>query len=357
MALIRKKKTEKDDTPEAVQDLFDRRHRSRIDQDFRKARPAFIRAGILTAAILVIAAYFLMPVSRIREIRITGNDYLSADYIRSLSRVSANGWYYLTVPSFVKSRVEDDPFVESCKVSLEAGNTIRIDVKEKKPVGYRYDESPVILFTDSSAADLKSDYLDIIARIPMISGFTDDEQTRLLCKAFVDIDQSVIEDMSEISQYPLSYDEETIRVLMRSGGYFIANYFSLHKIKYYNDVYSQMRDKSMCIYAGDNNATVFSMACPWVSKTAEAEYWKDAEGNLILNEKGEQIIVHYYYLKDGSQALDGSGNPIRIPIDEKGNEVRDEEFDAHYEAGYYSSGVLQIPEGAAEIRTPGLGNA
>ena len=38
-----------------------------------------------------------------------------------------------------------------------------------------------------------------------------------------------------------------------------------------------------------------------------------------------------------------AGNPIPIPIDETATEVIDPDFQAHYEAGYYGSGVLVMP--------------
>ena len=357
MALIRKRKTQPDETPEAVQELFDRQHRTRIDQSFRKARKKLILFGNLCAAVLILSAYFLMPSSRIRDIKVEGTYYLSDQYVKDLAKISTSGYYYLTVPMLVESRIKDDPFISSCSVTLENSNIIRIRISEKQPVGYRYNESPVIIFSDGTTGDLKSDYLDVISRIPMITGFDGDEPTRLLAKAFTGIERSVIEEMSEVTQFSLSYDDQAIRVLMRTGGYFICNYYTLEKIRYYNEIYPKIPDKSKCIYAADSGNTAFAKDCPWSKAPVVTEYWTDEEGKLILNEKGEQIIKHYYKLKDGSDALDGKGNRIPIPIDEKGNEVIDENFDENYEKGAYSSGSLENPEDSSAAQPYTSSNA
>ena len=163
--------------------------------------------------------------------------------------------------------------------------------------------------------------------------------------------------MSEVSQFSLSFDDQAIKVLMRNGGYFIGNYFNLYKIQYYNGIYSELRDKSMCIFAGDNNATAFSHACPWVDETEGAELWLDENGEPLLNENGDKIIRHYYRLSDGSFALDAEGNKIVVPINEQGYEVRDKQFKEHYDSGYYSSGELVIPDDSARHEVPEKENA
>ena len=71
--------------------------------------------------------------------------------------------------------MESDPLIESCDVKLQRGNIIRIEVEEKKIVGYRYDEEPLILFYDNTSTPLKSEYLGVIAEVPLINGFFEEE--------------------------------------------------------------------------------------------------------------------------------------------------------------------------------------
>ena len=72
-------------------------------------------------------------------------------------------------------------------MTLHPGNMIDITVTEAKVLGYRYGDEPVLLMADGQQVPLKSEYLDIISRVPLITGFEDEELTRLLVKAVADV--------------------------------------------------------------------------------------------------------------------------------------------------------------------------
>jgi len=140
-----------------------------------------------------------------------------------------------------------------------------------------------VLLSDNTTADLNSGYLDIIANVPLIIGFDTDEETRLLCNAFADVEPSVISDIAEISQYTLPYDDQTMKVLMRTGGYFISNYHDFHLVNQYHLVVKKVTDSSKCVFAftGDTGDTVYTRTCPWNETAATTEYWTDANGKTI----------------------------------------------------------------------------
>ncbi len=330
--------------PEAVQSLFDERHDRRISREYANARPRLFRIGILIAAALLMGLYFVIPDSRIKGVSFRGNKYLSDSYLKEMSGVRPGNLFYLPLPWVIESHLNSDPFIADTKVTLKKGNIIEIEVEENKIVGYRYDEDPVILFADNTSVPLKSEYLSIVAEVPLINGFFEEDQTRLLIKGFANVDKKIISEISEITQFDIGYDAEAIKVLMRNGGYFIASYRSLPLIDRYNDIYSHVEDRSLCIFADDNLNTAYAKACPWDEPETSFEYWRDENGNLIRNTYGDPAYKHYYTLEDDSYALDEKGNPIPIPLNDRGFEDKDKQFLEHYEAGYYKSGKLVIPE-------------
>ena len=334
---------EQQEIPTKVQDIFDKKKNKRITSNFRKSKNNLLNLGLIIATIVLIIRYNLLPVSKVKSISVSGNRYLPDEYIIDKSSVTNNDNYYLTIPFFVQNKINEIPLVSSSKVTLDSNNHIGIQVEEKKVIGYRYEEEPLIIFSDNTKTNLESEFLDIIAYIPIITGFTDEEQTRKLATAFKNIDTSIIEDMSEITQYDLGYDSQGICVLMRNGGYFIANYRSLPMINKYYDIYNYLIDKNQCIYADDSQETAYAKACPWNEKQMEHEYWTDENGEIIKNAYGDKAIIHYYRLQDGNFALDMNGEKIKIPLNEQGFEVEDEDFYENYENGYYATGTLQIP--------------
>ena len=333
----------KQDIPEGVQLLFDERHEGRINREYMNARPRLFRRGVLLAAILLTGLYFLLPDSRVQGVSFHGNQYLTDSYVKNVSGIRIGNLFYLPLPWIIEQKLNSDPFIESSQVKLKKGNIVEVTVTEKKVVGYRYDEDPVILFADHSTVPLKSEYLNVIAEVPLIKGFFESEQTRLLIKGFENVDKEIISEISEITQYDLGYDAEAILMLMRNGGYFIASYRSLPLIDQYNAIYSHLENRDLCIFADDNLSTAYAKACPWDEPETTFEYWKDENGELIRNTYGDPVYKHYYVLEDYSPALDEKGNPIPIPLNSRGFEDKDPDFLENYEAGYYKTGKLVMP--------------
>ncbi len=326
-----------------VEKILHDRQRRKDAVSFKHHQAHIVNLAMLAGAVCIVLIYFLLPISRIASIRIEGTKHLNDAYIRQLSGITTDDRYYLTIPILVKNRIEEDPLIASVDVKMKNDRTVMITIEEKKIIGYRYIDHPEVVLGDGTVADLKSEYLDLIADVPLITGFTDDGEVKKLASALAKVKPEVIEDMAEIDKYALSYDPNAIKVLMRSGGYFISSTYSIANINSYNDVYAVMADKSNCLFSLDDAAKVASQVCPW-NEEAE-EYWTDAEGNFVLNSSGEKAVKHYYTDKDGKPALDGEERKIAIPINEQGDEVKDADFQAHYDAGYYVSGTLTLPEG------------
>ena len=328
---------------ENVEHVFDVKRRRRSQQAFDRNKEFLFRLGIAIGTLLLIILFSLTPQSRVSAVSITGTRYLSDAYVCSLAGVSADDLYYLQIPLLLQYRIKSDPLVESVNVSWKMDGIIAIEIQEKKPVGYRYEDEPVLLLADGQQVPLTGEYLDVIADVPYVTGFTEAEQTRLLCKGLSQLREQVIASISEIHQFALEYDDEAMKILMRTGGYYIGSYTNLDRLTYYDEMYAAQKDHSQCIFGFDSGSSATSQVCPWNKPTANVEYWTDEEGNIRKTPYGDSAVKHYYVDAQGNQALNASGKPIPIPIDETATEVIDPDFQEHYEAGYYASGVLVMP--------------
>lgn len=340
---------EEDYVPSGVQEMFAKKRLVKAYQEFNNSQPKILKAAMFTAALFIILVYFSMSSSHVKGVSVNGNINLPSEYVKEISNINTDHRFFLTVPFVAELRLKSNPMIADAHVSWDSNNIISIQVTEKKAIGYRYDtDTPTVLLSDDTTADLDSGYLGIIANIPLITGFDDAEETRQLCNAFADVEPSVIADISEVSQYKLPYDDQTLKVLMRTGGYFVSNYHDLHLVNQYHLVVKKVTDATKCVFAfsGDTGDTVYTRTCPWDETSAQTEYWTDASGNVITNSYGDKVAKHYYTDSTGANALDGSGNKIPIPIDSSGVETPDAKFQEHYAAGYYATGTLVLPEGA-----------
>lgn len=336
---------------DGVESLFNDKAVANDNEHFRLAHRRLFPLALLLASAFLVFLYVISPLSRVSAVSVSGNDYLSMDYIRSLAGIKEDDFYYTVVPASVESKVLADPMIRSCTVKLLSGNIIQIGIEEKQPVGYRYDgDEPELLLSDDETIALTSAYMPIISRVPLISGFDDEEKTHRLIKAFENVTRNAIEDMAGITQYPLSYDDEALEVQMRDGGWFFSSYYSLDKINEYSQYASAQTNKDYCFYAIEDTAVVTSRTCPWNIVSVPKEYWMSESGDYIYNKWGDKAIKHYYRDETGYY-LDANGNYILIPIDSNGDDDPDPDFLTHYNAGWYATGVLQDPSQVQEEET------
>ena len=330
---------------EGVDSLFEERAAINDNRDFERGWKKWYLLGILSALALIAVLYGLSPLSRVRAISVKGNNYLSIDYIRSISGVTLNSFYYLQFPDGIAARVKSDPLIFDCTVSMVQDNVIEITVTERQPFGYRYDgDTPVILCTDGTTADLTSDYMSMLSRIPFVTGFDEDQQTHLLANAFSSLSASTISSISEVSQYSLSYDDEALEVRMADGGILFASYYTLSCLNEYDQFAAYLTNKSYCLYASEGGSVAYSAACPWDQETVSYDYWMNDDGTYVTNKWGDRVVKHYYQDENGDYYLDKSGNWILIPIDSTGADDPDPDFLDHYLSGYYDTGTLVIPD-------------
>lgn len=328
---------------ETVERVFAERRNVNARMAFEKRVPFLFRSGCLVGIVCLLVMYFSTPSGRVQGISVSGNYYLDSDYVCTVAGIRKKDVLYLDLPFVLSWRLQKDPMISSARVTWEDNGVIAIQVEENRPVGYRYEDSAMLLFADGSKTEIGSDYIDMISEVPYITGFTDKEQTRLLCKALGKLDRNVLSSISEIHQYSLGYEDEAMKILMKTGGYYIGTYQNVDKLKYYSDIYAAQADHSYCITGFDSGNTAFSTVCPWNETKDNVEYWTDDSGNILKNSYGDKVVKHYYVDSNGNKALDGAGNPIPIPIDSSHNEVIDKDFISHYEAGYYSTGTLVVP--------------
>lgn len=298
----------------AVDEVFERRKRVKADFNFRKAKPLLFIVAILVGLITICLVYYFSPMSKIKAISIQGNYYLEKDYIKELSGLSLENRYYLVFDYLIEKKIEQSEMIKKATVQHKEQGVIEIVVEEEEPFGYRYNEKGEILLKSGKAIELKSEYLDIIAQVPYVEGFNSDELLVRLAKAFSNVNRSMIEIMSEVKQYPMSYDENTIEVFMHDGNYFFASFYSLETINIYQQIASDLTESGACIYSDDGLKVAYTSTCPWNIVSDEKEYWVDELGKIVVNQYGDPVEKKYYTDGKGNYILDKDGNKILIPI-------------------------------------------
>ncbi len=340
------------DRPEKVEEIFRERERKRDTENMERSRPALFAWALVLSVFLIVLVYYLSPGSCVHAVSISGYNYLSESYVQELAGISTDSRIFLVFPGRTAAKLEEDSLIADASVQILADNVVKITITEEQPIGYRYSgDEPTILLLNGSEVTLTSELMSLISRVPYIEGFTEEEQTHLLCTAFENVDPAMIEEISEIHQYSLPYDDEAMELQMRDGMIIFASYYSLDVLNSYNEIASVVNSTDNCIYAEQGMKYAYEKACPWNETETTYDYWLDADGNIITNRYGDPAVKHYYQDANGNYYLDASGNWILIPIDAAGNDDPDPDFEANYAAGYYATGTLVIPDETTDSGT------
>lgn len=230
---------------------------------FKGFKNLYFLIGIIVGFIILLLLYFLSSYSNIYHISVKGNYYLNEEDIISISGLDDDDKYLLTFTFFIKKRMLESPYFDDVTVKKLDDRVIEIDVIEKKQVGYISTKNK-ILFIDGTTVSLNDQNKYMLVKIPEILGFTDTQLNTIL-KGFKNIDAVTINEISQISRYPMSYDENMMEVIMKDGNICFLSWTGLEMLSKYYSIISGI-DKNIgniCIYLDELTRSGYVSVCPW----------------------------------------------------------------------------------------------
>ena len=272
---------------------INKRQNVRLKKRILAHRNRIYLLGILTSIVLIIALYFILPVSNVYDVSVVGNRYLEDDFYQKLSNVDDNDKYLLSFNGSIEKAIKECDLIEEVKVKHLNHNIIQIEVKEKNVVGYVNKNVPVLILEDGSELKLEKAYNDILLSVPLIEGYTA-EELKTIVKGFNELDPQMIDEISEIHKYPFTYDPQMMEVVMRDGYYVYLSYYAMPLL---NDYYLMVSgiDKELgkpCIYVDEMSNSAYTSDCPFW-KTEKDEKTKDSKENDENETNDDKNAVDY----------------------------------------------------------------
>ncbi|MBP5279976.1 MAG: FtsQ-type POTRA domain-containing protein [Erysipelotrichaceae bacterium] len=243
--------------------LFSLRKKRKKATAYEKAKVLCCTVAVFLSLTIIGLIYFISDVSNIYHIDVRGNYYLSDKDILTLSGLDDDSKYLFTIPFVIEKRIKENNIIEECKVSLLDNRLVRIEVQEKKIIGYALENGLyVLVLNNGERSGLNNDNLYLISKVPLIEGF-DDEELRQIEKRLGECDREVIDQISEIHKYPqLKY--QNLELVMVDGNYIFTSIYGLNILeKYYDIESSYVSDRKQCYYFEDISGNAYTSACPW----------------------------------------------------------------------------------------------
>lgn len=231
----------------------------------KKAKRRRRNRKLITFALIitVLVLYFNSDFSKPKAVIISGNNILSKDEVLSAAKVNDDSRLILSQPFLLKRNLKNHPFINNSSVSVSfLKRTIKIDINELEIFGYRYkDDETYMILSDGSSEVLSSDLYQYLADLIYVSGFTDEEDQVRLAKSFVDVEESITSQISEIHQTSVSYDDKLLEILMNDGNKVYTSFQTVERLNYYFDIIMGLKASNSCIYIDELSGEAYSQNC------------------------------------------------------------------------------------------------
>ena len=236
----------------------------RMKNDYDKAKRRNFIISIFLSLIIIATIYLVSNKSNIYRISVKGNIYYNDGDIVALSGLTTSNKYIFVSERNIERKIKKDPLIAECVVIKDDDYVISIEVKEKKIIGYTFeDKNNVLVLEDDSRIEINNDNLYLIENAPLLEGLSK-EDIILIEKQLVDVDYTIINEISEIHYYPKE-KYQNIELIMRDGNYIFTSAYGLNILNSYYAIKSSYdTKKNTCYYFEDISGRPYTSACPWV---------------------------------------------------------------------------------------------
>lgn len=234
----------------------------RLKKQRRRRRRKWVFSILLIIGLFTF--YFMTDISKPKAITISGNNILEKEDILDFAKINNDSNLIYANPIVISSRLKKHPFITdvSTKSSLFK-RVIHIDITELKIFGYRQaeDETTMILF-DGTSETLTNDLYQLLPDLIYVNGFDEEEDQRRLVESFLELDDSILNQVSEIHQTSVSYDDKLIQILMKNGNQVFTSFQTVERLNYYLDIIKQLDVENNCLFIDEMSGQVISQPCP-----------------------------------------------------------------------------------------------
>ena len=206
--------------------------------------------SIIISLILIILVgslvYYILN-TRIKNIYISGNSYLSEQEIIDLSGISEYPKRIKVSKDIIKKNLINNPIIDDVDVKITLNNKVYINIKESKPLFFDEYKKKYLLSNASYV-----DNLDIVG-LPILISNLDDEVLSRFVKAFNKVDNDVLNKISEVSYTKTDLDKDRFLLYMNDHIYVYITLTKIENLNKYNEIVKELDGKKGILYLDSGN--------------------------------------------------------------------------------------------------------
>lgn len=207
--------------------------------------------------------YFATDISKVKYINIYNNQVVAKSEIKKFLNLSLDSRLIINNPLLVKYKLLKHPLIKDAKVSFSLfKRNLNIEVFEIEVFAYRQSsDSAKLIMSDGSEVNLTSDFYPLLANLIYIEGFKDEADQIRLVESFIKLNSDVKNQISEIHQTSVSYDDKLLELRMNDGNKVYTSFQSVERLNYYFDIIINLRASNSCIYIDEMSGEAYSQPC------------------------------------------------------------------------------------------------
>lgn len=201
---------------------------------------------LLLIILIIVGVYFLTLIP-IKNIYITGNNYLTDQEIIELAEIENYPSFLKTTSSKIKKRLKNNIYVKNVKVSKKLFAEVHIEIEEKN-ILFRKEENNMIVLETGEETNDQEKYI-----VPILLNYIPDTKYSTFLKRMAEVNENVKTKISEIRYYPNEQDDDRFLLYMTDGNYVYLTLTKFKQINYYEEVLSKLDGKKGILYLDSGN--------------------------------------------------------------------------------------------------------
>lgn len=198
--------------------------------------------------IVTITLYVVLSRIPIKNILIKGNNMVTDEEIISVADIENYPSFIKTLKFNIEKKVKSLDLIKEVEVEKKWGFILEINVVEYKILFKIKSTGEYILDTKERKEELK-----LTKNVPVLINYVPDEILDKMIKKFSDLDDTVIEKISEIEYSPTTYDTGRFLLYMNDGNEVYITLTKIKELNNYTKIKKQLGNKKGILYLDSGN--------------------------------------------------------------------------------------------------------
>lgn len=213
-----------------------------------------LKVGRFILVLLVLGGLFFAFYSfldtSIKNITITGNNYLNDDYIIELAGIKNYPSFYLTSSIKMKKKLKRSVYIKDVKVERKFYHSFKIVIEEARPLFINSNKNTIVL---ENKKEIKNDDNIVLDEVPRVINYIPDDKYKIFIKKMSKVKEDTLGKISDIEYKPNDIDKDRFLLYMDDSNMVYLTLTKFKMINYYNDVLSQLENKKGILYLDNGN--------------------------------------------------------------------------------------------------------